>query len=120
MTCVEMGSGTKSHLVGDVGFDARVDIGEAADGARQRAGRHFLARRDQPLLGPVELGVGVGKLQPEGDRLGVNAVAASDRRRHLVLEGAALERGEQRVDVGDEQIGGARQLHVEARVEHVG
>ena len=37
----------------------------------------------------------------------------------LVLEGAALERGEQLVDVGDQDIGGAHELHVEAGVEHV-
>ena len=38
----------------------------------------------------------------------------------LVLEGAALERGEELVDVGDQEVGGAHQLHVEAGVEHVG
>ena len=38
----------------------------------------------------------------------------------LVLEGAALERREQLVDVGDQQVGGAHELHVEAGVEHVG
>ena len=30
-----------------------------------------------------------------------------------------LQRGEQGVDVGDENVGGARQLHGETRVEHV-
>ena len=78
------------------------------------------ARRDQPLPGAGELGVGLRELEPERRRLGMDAVRAADRRRQLVLEGAALERGEQRVDVGDQQIGGARELHVEAGVEHVG
>ena len=49
----------------------------------------------------------------------MDAVRAADGRRHLVLEGAALERGEQRVDVGDEDVGGAHELDVEAGVEHV-
>ena len=49
----------------------------------------------------------------------MDAVRAADRRRQLVLEGAALERGEQRVDIGDQDVGGAHQLHVEAGVEHV-
>ena len=111
--------GREAHLVGDVGLDARIDVGEGADGARQRAGRHLLARRDQPLLGAVELGVGVSELQAEGDGLGVDAVAAADGRRHLVLERAALQGGEQGVDIGNEEVGGARQLHVEAGVEHV-
>ncbi len=50
----------------------------------------------------------------------MDAVGAADGRGELVLEGAALERGEELVDVGDQEIGGAHQLHVEAGVEHVG
>ena len=50
----------------------------------------------------------------------MDAVRAADRRRQFVLEGAALERGEQRIDVRDQDVGGAHQLHVEAGVEHVG
>ena len=50
----------------------------------------------------------------------MDAVRAADGRRHLVLEGAALERGEQLVDIGDQEVGGAHELHVEAGVEHVG
>ncbi len=44
---------------------------------------------------------------------------AADGRRELVLAGA-LERGVEFVDIGDEQVGGAHQLDVEAGVEHVG
>ena len=50
----------------------------------------------------------------------MDAVRAADGRRELVLERAALERREQLVDVGDQQVGGAHELHVEAGVEHVG
>ena len=50
----------------------------------------------------------------------MDAVRAADGRRHLVLEGAALERGEQLLEVGDQDVGGARELHGEAGVEHVG
>ena len=50
----------------------------------------------------------------------MDAVAAADGDGVLVLEGAALERGEQRVDVGEQDVGGAHELHVEAGVEHVG
>ena len=50
----------------------------------------------------------------------MDAVRAADRRRQLVLEGAPLQRGEQRVDVGDQNVAGALQLHGEAGVEHVG
>ena len=43
-----------------------------------------------------------------------------DRRRHLVLDRAALDRGEQRVEVGEEDVARANELHVEASIEHVG
>ena len=50
----------------------------------------------------------------------MNAVRAADRGGELVLEGAPLERGEERVDIRDQQVGRAHQLDVEAGVEHVG
>ena len=49
----------------------------------------------------------------------MDAVAPADGHRVLVLVRPALERGEQRVDVGHEQVGGADELHREAGVEHV-
>ena len=49
----------------------------------------------------------------------MDAVRAADRRRHLVLEGARLQRGEQFVDVRDQNVRAARELHVEAGVQHV-
>ena len=103
-----------------MGFDARIDLREGADRAGDRAGRDLRARRDQALAGAGELGIGDGELEAERGRLGVDAVGAADRRRELVLEGAALERGVSAVDVGDEKVGGAHELHVEAGVEHVG
>ncbi len=38
----------------------------------------------------------------------------------LCSKRALLERGQQRVEIGEQQVGGAHQLHVEAGVEHVG
>ena len=101
-------------------FNPRVDLREGADRAGDGAGRDLLARRDQAGAGAGEFGIGLGELEPEGRRLGMDAVRAADGRRQLVLEGAALQRGEQRVDVGDKDVGGAGELHVEAGVEHVG
>jgi hypothetical protein len=59
------------------------------------------------------------ELEAERRRLGVDAVAAADGRRPLVLEGALLERRENPVHVGDEEVGRPLQLHREAGVEHV-
>ena len=100
-------------------FHERIDLGESADRAGNRAGGDLLTRSHEPFARARELGVGVGKLKPERSRLGMDTVRAADRRRHLVLEGAAFERGEQGVGVGDQDIGGTHQLHVEAGVEHV-
>ena len=67
----------------------------------------------------VELGIGAGQLEAEGGRLGVDAVAAADGQRILVLEGAPLQRRQQRVEIGEQQVGGAHELDGEAGVEHV-
>ena len=87
---------------------------------RDGAGRNFGARRVQPRLGARELGVGLRELEAEGRGLGMDAVAAADRGRELVLEGALLQRGQQPVEIGEQQVGGAHELHVEAGVEYVG
>ena len=50
----------------------------------------------------------------------MDAVAAADGRRQLMLERAALEHLEQCVEIGDQQVGGLLQLHRERGVEHVG
>ena len=100
--------GREAERLRDVGFDPRIDVGEGADGTRDRAGRDLLARVLQPLPGARELGVGLCQLQTEGDRLGMDAVAAADGWCHLVLEGARLERRQQAVDVGEQEVRGAR------------
>ena len=80
-----------------------------------------LARHRQPLAWRAdELGVVAGELQPEGGGLGVDAVAAADARRQLVLQRPPLQRRQHQVDVLEQQVGGARQLHRQRGVEHVG
>ena len=120
MTWVEIGSTVEAQLRRDMRFDPRVDIGEGADRARNRAGGDLGARRDEPGAVAGEFGIGLGELEPEGDRLGMDAVAAADGRRQLVLEGAALQHREQGVEIGDQDVGGAGELDREAGVEHVG
>ncbi len=79
MTCVETGSDGEPHLGRHVRLDARIDVGEGADRAGDRAGRHLLAGGDKALAAARELGIGLRQLEPEGDRLGVDAVRAADR-----------------------------------------
>ena len=47
ITCVETGSGVRPSFCGDVLLDARVDVGEGADGAGDGAGGDLLAGRDE-------------------------------------------------------------------------
>ena len=102
-----------------VRLDRRVDVGEGPDRAGDRADRDLRPRRPQPRPVAVHLGVGLGELQPEGGGLGVDAVAAPDGRGQLVLVGPPLQRREQRVEIGDQDVRRPGELHAEAGVEHV-
>jgi hypothetical protein len=107
-------------LLGDIGLHRRIDIGKGADRTRDRAGRNFGPRGDEALAAPAELGIGLGELEAESHRLGLDAVAAADGGGVLVLLGAGLERGEQRVEIGEQDVARPRQLHRKRGVEHVG
>src|SRR5262249_28290986 len=109
----------KSHGLGDMLFDMRIDLRESADRAGDRTSRNLLARRLESLPGAVELGISDGELESEGGGLGVDAVGAADRGRGLVLVGPPLECRQQLVDVRDQNIGGTDKLHIEAGVENV-
>jgi hypothetical protein len=101
-------------------LNARIDVGEGADRARDGAGRDVGARGFEADAVAGELGVRLGELETEGDRLSMDAVTAADGRGHLVLERAALEHREQLVEVGEEDVGGLGQLDRQAGVEHIG
>jgi hypothetical protein len=90
ITWVETGSALQAHGLGDMFFDARVDVGEGADRAGDGAGGDFGSRGQQARAAAVEFGIGLGHLQAEGDRLGVDAVAAADADRVLVLQARRL------------------------------
>jgi hypothetical protein len=68
ITCVEIGS-APAHRLGDVFFHARIDLGKVP--CEIHAGRDFL-RAATALAGAGE-GVGIGGLEPERHRLGVDA-----------------------------------------------
>ena len=114
------GLDSEAHLRCHISFDAGIDVGESADGTGDRAGRDLGAGGIEAGAGAGEFGVGLRQLQPESGGLGVDAVAAADGGGKLVLEGSALEGREHVVNVGEQKIGGAHELHVEAGIEHVG
>ena len=59
------------------------------------------------------------EFQPERGRFGMDAVASADAGRKFVLDGARLQRRHHPLAAGDKQITRARQLHRQARVEHI-
>ncbi len=101
-------------------LDPGVDVGEGADGARDRAGGDLLPgpRHALPIAG--ELGEEAGELEAERRGLGVDAVAPAHRRRELVLEGAAPEGLEEAIEIGQEQVARPRELDGEAGVQQIG
>ena len=113
------GLDAQAHLFGDVRLHTRVDAGEGADRPGDGAGGDLESRHRQPLPRADEFGVVAGELEAECGRLGVDAVAAAHRRRHLVLEGAALEGGEDEFDILHQQVGGAAELDGEGGVVDV-
>ena len=111
--------GLETQFLCNVFLDPGIDIGECPDGARDRAGRDLLARRGEACAVARKLGVMPGEFQSEGRRLRVDAVAAAHRRCQFVLEGSALQHREQRIEIGQQNVGGLGQLHRKTGVEHV-
>ncbi len=107
------------HLRGDVLLDARVDIGERANRAGDLAGGDLGARGDEARPVAGELGVMTGELDAERGRLGMDAVAAPDADRVLVLARALFERRHHPVDVGDQDVRRPGELDGKAGIEHV-
>ena len=60
-----------------------------------------------------------GQLEAEGRGLGMDAVAAADAQGVLVLAGAALERGQQAVQVPQQQVGCLRHLYGQASIQDI-
>ena len=60
-----------------------------------------------------------GEFHAECCRFGVNAVAAADGRGQLVLEGALLQRHQDPIDAGQQQVRRVHQLDIEARIQHI-
>jgi hypothetical protein len=113
------GLGLEAQRFGHMLFHARIHLREGPDGTRDRAGRDLLARRDKARPRPLEFRVEPGKLHAEGRRLGMDAVAATDRGRHLVLEGPLLQRCQDPVDVGNENVARTLELDGKAGIQHV-
>ena len=60
------------------------------------------------------------QLQAEGSGLGMDAMAAADGRREFMFKGAGFQRGQQRINISNQQIRGLGHLHGKAGIQHIG
>ena len=101
-------------------LDPWIDIGKGADRPRQGTRRHFRPRRHHPRPRPVHFRVSLGHFQTERHRFGVDAMAAADADTVFMFKRPAFQRGQQAIQIGDQQIGSAHQLQVETGIQHIG
>ena len=80
-------------------LDARIDIGQKTRRPRKWRRSRFPPAPPEVWPGSVKFGVMVSQLYAEGQRLGMNAVAAPHCRGHFMLEGAALDRRQQGIEI---------------------
>ena len=100
-------------------LDLRREMRVRPDRARDLTDGDLAARGDEPRPPARHLRVVAGQHQPERDRLGEDAVAASDHRRLRVLARPFGERTEQPIAADDEAIGGVAEQDGEGRIEDV-
>ena len=103
MTCDGNGGDFKPEALADLLFVLRIEVRAVADRAGELADAHLLGGHLEALDVALHLGVPVGKLQAEGDRLGMDAVGAADLRRVLELaaRGASAHREASQVIADD-------------------
>ena len=66
-----------------------------------------------------KFGIIGGQLNAEGGGFGMDAVAAPDGRRHFIFKGAFFERRKQPISIFDQYVGSARQLNIQACIQHI-
>ena len=110
----------QSQPVEHVPLDRGADVGVRADGAGDRADADALARAGQALGVAPQLGEPAGGLEPKGDRLGVDAVAAADHRRVAMLERQPADDLDEPRQLGLDDARRVAQHDRGGGVEHVG
>ena len=107
------------HLGADILLHVGIDIGKGADRAGDGAGGNVITGGGQTDPVALHLGIERCQLEPEGDRLGMDAVGTADADRVLVLHGPHFKRFQDHVQVGQQFIGSLGQLHRQAGIQNV-
>ena len=101
-------------------LDRRIQMRMRADRPAQFPDANPLPGLRQSLLRPSKLVEHQRELEPERDRLRMNAVAAADHRRHLESTRLRRDRRPQLAQILCQNLGRFRQLDSQGRVENVG
>ena len=107
------------QLGADVLLDRRVDIGKRSDRTADGTRRDFRARCLQPFQVARHFRVKPRKGQAHRRRFRMNAMRSPDPNRVFMFDGPTFQRLQQCLDIRDQQIGGAHQLHIEGGVQNV-
>jgi hypothetical protein len=101
----------QSEFLANVALDPRVKMCMGADGAAQFADSDTPECLREALFGPAEFVEHKRELQPESDRLGVNAMAPANHRRHFVTPGLVGHNAPQFADVFQQDLACRNELH---------
>ena len=112
--------GLEAEFFADVGLDLGIEMGVCSNGPADRTVCDAFPGLLQTLDGAAELVVHNGKLETEGDRLGMDAVAAADHRGEFVLLGPRGDRLQELLQVLEQDIGRLDHLDRQGGVEQVG
>ena len=119
ITCVLIGSGCRPSCLQTCSSTAGSILAKVPTAPEIAPVAISCAGLFQAVQVAVHLGVEAREGQAHRRGFGMDAVAAADADGVLVLERAALQRGQKRLHVVDQDVAGAHQLHVEAGVQHV-
>src|SRR5438093_541670 len=101
------------------GLELRRVGGVGADGAGYRPDGGLDERARKTLRVAVRLEGEAREFDPEGGRLGVDAVGAADAERVAVLAGSGGERADEMTSASEDDARGGSQLQRQRRVEDV-
>ena len=111
--------GLEAQFLADMLFHGGVDICEGADSTRDRACGDFVSGIHKARAPAIHLGIETREGQAHGGGLGMDTMRAADANGVFMLQGAGFQRGQKAVHIGQKDIGGAHQLHIQRGVQNI-
>src|SRR5256714_15532848 len=100
-------------------LDCRIEVGMRADGSAQFTHSNSPFRLPEPLFSPAEFVIHQRQLEPEWDRLRVNALAPADDRRHLAASRRRRYSCPERRQIFRQNTACSEQLNSQRRIENI-